>query len=213
MLALAFVAAVAGVGIFAAAKPSREVASAPSLVPGEAGTDASTPPDPTLSRPRHAGARALSVDDALRALDLVRPRPRPAIDFTLPSLDHGAWRLADQRGKVVLLNFWATWCPPCLEEMPAMERLWRRFRGQDFVLIAVSVDVDPAVVPPFLARHDVTFPVALDGQMEVTERYGVRALPSSFVIDRGGTLIGVAIGPRHWDSAPSHALVEAMARR
>lgn len=93
-----------------------------------------------------------------------------------------------------------------------MERLWRRYRDRDFVLVAVSVDTDPRVVPAFLKRHHLTFPVALDRQMDVSERYGVRALPSSFVIDRDGTLVGIAIGPRHWDAAPSHALVEAMAR-
>ena len=149
----------------------------------------------------------------MRALDLTRPpRARAAIDFTLPALNQGAWRLADQRGKVVLVNFWATWCPPCLEEMPAMERLWRRHRAEDFVLVAVSVDTDPKVVPPFVSQRGLTFPIALDSTMEITEKYGVRALPSSFLVDREGNLAAIAIGPRHWDNAASHALVHALAR-
>jgi peroxiredoxin len=123
-----------------------------------------------------------------------------------------SFRLSEQRGKVVLVNFWATWCPPCLEEMPAMERLWRRHKDAGFVLVAISLDADPKKVPPFVSARKFSFPVALDPKMAVAEKYGVRALPSSFVIDRQGLMAGVALGPRSWDDSAAHGLVQAMLR-
>src|SRR5439155_17551750 len=119
-------------------------------------------------------------------------------------------KLREQRGKAVMINFWATWCPPCREEMPAMERLYRRHRERGFVLLAVSVDTDASLVRPFLEHHKLTFPVALDAKMELANTYGVRALPSSFLIDRNGYMTALALGPRPWDSRAAHALVEGM---
>src|SRR5206468_1010947 len=104
------------------------------------------------------------------------------------------FRLAEQRGKVLLVNFWATWCGPCREEMPAMERLWQRQKDQGFVLVAVSVDIDPKVVHPYLAKYKLTFPVALDPKLDVGNAYGVRALPSSFVVDREGYVAALGLG-------------------
>ena len=153
------------------------------------------------------------MDVALQQLDLMKPaRAKLADDFTLPTPTGDNFRLSAQRGKVVLVNFWATWCPPCLEEMPAMERLWRRHKDAGFVLIAISLDTDPKKVPPFVGARKFSFPVALDPKMTVAEKYGVRALPSSFVIDREGTVTGVALGPRSWDDAAAHGLVQAMLR-
>jgi thiol-disulfide isomerase/thioredoxin len=123
------------------------------------------------------------------------------------------FRLSEHRGKVVMVNFWATWCPPCRDEMPAMERLYRQQKDAGFELVAVSLDADPKVVAPFLSAHKLTFLVALDPEMSLADKYGVRALPSSFIVDRDGTMTAVAIGPRHWDSDASHSLIEAMARR
>jgi peroxiredoxin len=153
------------------------------------------------------------VADALKELDLIRPaRQRGADDFTLPLADGKRFRLSEQRGKVVLVNFWATWCPPCKEEMPAMERLYQRHKDRGFVLVAISLDSDSALVRPFVSQHKFTFPVALDPKLSVANAYGVRALPSSFVVDRSGNLAGLAIGPRAWDNEASHSLVEALAR-
>ena len=93
-----------------------------------------------------------------------------------------------------------------------MERLWRKHRDAGFVLVAVSVDTDPTKVAPFVAAHKLTFPVALDSTMAVAQKYGVRALPSSFMLGKDGGLAGLALGPRHWDSAASHRLIQTMAR-
>jgi peroxiredoxin len=147
----------------------------------------------------------------VRELDLVRPpRLKRAEDFTVALLRGEPLRLSAQRGKPVMINFWATWCAPCREEMPAMERLYRRHREHGFVLLAVSVDTDAALVRPFLEQHKLTFPVALDSTMGVANAYGVRALPSSFLVDRDGNLAALALGPRAWDNRVAHALVEGM---
>jgi peroxiredoxin len=151
------------------------------------------------------------VDEAVRELDLIRPpRPKQASDFTVSLLGGETLRLKGQRGKPVLVNFWATWCGPCREEMPAMERLYAKHRQRGFVLLAVSVDTDAALVRPFLERYKLTFPVALDAKMDLANAYGVRALPASFLIDRDGYLAALALGPRAWDNRAAHALVEGM---
>jgi peroxiredoxin len=96
--------------------------------------------------------------------------------------------------------------------MPAMERLWRRHKDAGFVLVAVSVDIDPKKVPAFVSARKFSFPVVVDPKMVIAEKYGVRAVPSSFVVDRMGTMAGVALGPRVWDGAAAHGLVQAMLR-
>ena len=93
-----------------------------------------------------------------------------------------------------------------------MERLWRAQKDAGFVMLAVTVDVDPKLVTPFLGKLGLTFAVGLDTKMEVAQTYGVRALPSSFVIDRQGMMAGVALGPRSWDDSAAHGLVQAMLR-
>src|SRR3989338_894524 len=158
--------------------------------------------------------RTLGFDVAPRGLDLIRPaRQKLAEDFSAALLGGRALKLSEQRGKVVMINFWATWCPPCREEMPAMERLWRHHRDQGFVMLAVSVDSVTAKVKPYIDEHGFTFPILLDPEMDVANAYGVRALPSSFFVDRHGQLTALALGPRAWDSDASHSLVEALLRR
>jgi peroxiredoxin len=132
--------------------------------------------------------------------------------FTLKDMNGADVNLASFKGKVVLINFWATWCPPCLEEMPAMERLYRQHREVGFTLVAVSVDADSKLVAPFVTAHKFTFPVALDPSMSMANTYGVRALPSTFIVARDGTLAALAIGPRHWDNDAAHSLIEGLAR-
>ena len=212
MGAVALVLTAVGVALYAAA-----TARAPEPTPPTAAIAPSTdaPPQgtaPRVTAPLAAVSRA-SLDAALKDLELMKPsRPKVADDFTLATPSGGTFRLSEQRGKVVLVNFWATWCPPCLEEMPAMERLWRRHRDAGFVLVAVSLDSDPKKVPPFVSEHKFSFQIAVDPKMKVADAYGVRALPSSFVIDRDGMMTGVALGPRAWDAPAAHGLVQAMLR-
>jgi peroxiredoxin len=151
--------------------------------------------------------------DAFKELDLLRPgRAAAAADFTVPGLTGGPLRLSDLKGKVVFLNFWATWCPPCKEEMPSMERLYRRYKDKGFTILAVSIDANTAAVAPFVKWLKLTFPIGLDPKMTVANQYSVRGLPSTFLIDKRGAIAAVAIGPRDWDGKAAHAAIESLLR-
>jgi peroxiredoxin len=96
--------------------------------------------------------------------------------------------------------------------MPAMDRLYRQHREAGFTLVAVSVDADSKLVAPFVTARKFAFAVALDPSMSMANTYGVRALPSSFIVARDGTLAALAIGPRHWDNDAAHSLIEGLTR-
>jgi peroxiredoxin len=151
--------------------------------------------------------------DPFARLNLTRVTPpTPAPDFTVPGLTGGPLRLADFRGRVVLLNFWATWCPPCREEMPSMERLYQRYRERGFTILALSVDRNVAAIPGFVDGFRLTFPIGLDPESTVATLYRVRALPTTVVIDRAGQVVAGAAGARDWDSPAAHAVVETLFR-
>lgn len=213
LLMLALVLTAVSLALFIAGPPPSAVppASEPRVAPPAARAEA-----PVAAAARSSAARrgrALSLADAIKELDLIRPaRTKLADDFTVRTPGGDTFRLADQRGKVVMVNFWATWCPPCLEEMPAMERLFRQHKDAGFTLVAISVDADPKKVGPFLSEHKLTMPIGVDPKMDLANAYGVRALPSSFVIARDGNLAALAIGPRAWDNDAAHSLVEGMLR-
>jgi peroxiredoxin len=136
-----------------------------------------------------------------------------AKDFRVPTPDDGHLRLTDFKGKVVLLNFWATWCKPCEDEMPGMERLYRKYRQRGLVVLAVAGDAEgAAIVTPFVRKHGLTFPVGLDPRMALSSQYGVWALPSTFIIDRAGRRALAANGPREWDGKAAEALFESLLR-
>ena len=207
VIALTLVAVAAAVGLFAGENRSGGEVSGPPPATAVAG-----PTKATVAAQPRAG-RVLALADAIRELDLIKPaRTKRAEDFSLNTPGSGKFRLFDHHGQVVLINFWATWCPPCLEEMPAMERLYRQHRDGGFTLVAVSVDADSKLVAPFLTARKFSFPVALDPSMHMANTYGVRALPSSFIVARDGTLAALAIGPRHWDNDAAHSLIEGLAR-
>ena len=207
VIALTLAAVAAAVGLFAGENRSGGEVSGPSPAVTVAG-----PTKATVAAQPRAG-RVLALADAIRELDLIKPaRTKRAEDFSLNTPGSGKFRLFDHHGQVVLINFWATWCPPCLEEMPAMERLYRQHRDGGFTLVAVSVDADSKLVAPFVTARKFSFPVALDPSMNMANTYGVRALPSSFIVARDGTLAALAIGPRHWDNDAAHSLIEGLAR-
>ncbi len=138
----------------------------------------------------------------------------PAPEFTVPVLGSSPLRLADLKGQVVFLNFWATWCPPCKAEMPAMERLYGRHKSRGFTILAVSIDSGgPAPVARFVKALGLTFTVGLDPRSEVASQYRVLALPTTWLIDRTGHTAAIAIGPRDWDSAVAHAVIESLLER
>jgi peroxiredoxin len=158
-----------------------------------------------------AGSTALAEDpaDALRLTRLTGSEQETAFSVATP--DGGALSLGDLRGKIVVLNFWATWCEPCVEEMPALERLARTYRVRGLVVLALSVDREGAsVVEPFLKRHGLTFPVGLDPRQAVARQYRIWALPSTLILDRNGVPLFVAQGARSWDGPVAHILFDTL---
>jgi peroxiredoxin len=132
-----------------------------------------------------------------------------APEFALPRLGGGELSLHSLRGKVVLVNFWATWCAPCEQEMPAMQRLYAALAPRGFELVAVSVDEDADAVARFRERLALGFPIALDPEKTVAKRYQSFRYPESFLIDRDGVLVARYVGERDWD-APEY--VDRIAR-
>jgi peroxiredoxin len=128
-------------------------------------------------------------------------RGSAAPDFELPALDESApLELSRLRGRVVLLNFWATWCKPCEDEMPAMERLYRRLAPEGFELLAVSVDADVEPVREFRERLALSFPILLDPEQEVARRYQTFRFPESLLIGPDGLVVERYIGSKEWDA-------------
>jgi peroxiredoxin len=120
---------------------------------------------------------------------------RRRADFTLVDLQDVRWRLKALHGKVVLVNFWATWCPPCRKELPDLEALYRQFKDRGFVVLAIS-DEEIGKVKAFITDQRVTYPVLLDPGRTVTELFRVAGIPQSFVYDRDGNLVAQSIDMR-----------------
>jgi peroxiredoxin len=144
--------------------------------------------------------------------DVVRVAPAPAPDFTLAGLDGKTVRLADFRGRVVFLNFWATWCPPCREEMPAMQALAGDLEKQGLVVLAVNYEESAETAEAFVRETGLALPVLLDPDGTVARRYRVPGLPASFFIDRRGALVGSVLGFRDWRGAAARRYVEGLLR-
>lgn len=158
---------------------------------------------------------ALSLP-ALAAADepLLTPIPdTPAApDFDLAGADGNRYRLADMRGRPVIVNFWATWCPPCRAEMPSMQRAWEQLKGEGIDLIAINVGDDAAAIAEFLADVPVAFPLPMDESSAVTQRWPLIGLPTTFVVDPDGRLVYEATGERAWDDPALLDLVRALKR-
>jgi len=162
--------------------------------------------------PLRLGAQA--AQDPAAVLGLSKPNPvRAAKEFSVATPEDGKVRLSEYKGKVVLLNFWATWCKPCEEEMPSMERLHQQYKDKGLVVLAISEDAGGAsVVAPYLKKHKLTFPVGLDPKSSVAGLYGVWAVPSTFIIDKRGNRALFANGSREWDGPHAQALFNSLLR-
>lgn len=138
----------------------------------------------------------------------------------LPLVSGDTVELAEQRGRVVMLNIWATWCPPCITELPSMQRAYEAHRDAGLEIIAVAVDHRPGVTAPdgrvvgvvseFVDRFGLTFPVALDPTGGTERLLGVSALPTTFLIDRDGRIRVREVGGRYWDREPYVDMIEAL---
>ena len=132
--------------------------------------------------------------------------------FRLVFMDGRAASLDDWRDKLVVLNFWATWCQPCTIEMPALEALWTRYRDRGLVVVGVSVDrgAPRRILEPYLRTLGLTFPILLDPDLQTAGAWRVTALPATFIVRPGGEVAGIAVGAREWNSREMTALLETM---
>jgi peroxiredoxin len=141
------------------------------------------------------------------------PHQTKAPDFHLPDLDGKKQRLSEHRGKVVLLSFWATWCPPCVEELPSMARLQQAMTGQEFRLLTVSVDDSAGDVKKFFDRHEGIIdpvPVLMDPSRTIPKSYGTEKFPESYLIDRKGLVRYRFINKRDWSSPTALACIRSL---
>ena len=126
----------------------------------------------------------------------------PVPDFTFPGLDGKKVSLSNYRGKVVFVNIWATWCPPCVEEMPSMQKLYQKLKGENFEILAVSIDSKGAkVVAPFMKKYKLTFPALIDSMGTIKRIYKTTGVPESYIIDKNGLLAKKVIGPLDWSQS------------
>ena len=131
-------------------------------------------------------------------------------DFSLPTLEGELKSLNDYRGKLVFLNFWATWCPPCRDEMPSMEALYQRFKERGLEIIAVNIGESQSEVLAFMQEYGLSFPTLLDEDGKVAGDYGIMSIPTSFFIDQEGNVILRKVGSIDWDTAKVRAALELL---
>jgi peroxiredoxin len=141
------------------------------------------------------------------------PRIPPPVDFSLMDITGQQLTLSQFKGKIVFLNFWTTWCPECRNEMPSMEKLHRKLDGKDFAMIAVNLQEPALRVKDFLKQYQLTFSILLDTKGKIAQQFGIRAVPTTFILDKDGGIIGKALGSRHWDSKESITLFEHLMNR
>jgi peroxiredoxin len=130
----------------------------------------------------------------------------------LPRLDGGVSALEEHRDRLVIVNFWATWCTPCTVEMPTLEALWRQYRERGLVVLAVSVDrgAPRLLLEPYVARLGLSFPILLDTDLSASRAWSVSGLPATFVVRPGGEAVGMAVGAREWNSSEMRALLDGL---
>lgn len=132
-----------------------------------------------------------------QSLHAVTDKPA-APDFSLKNVDGVVHRLSDYRGKVVVLNFWATWCPPCREELPSMERAYKLLADEPIKIVAINVGEDADTIFTFTADYEMSYDVLMDSDSKAIKQYPVIGLPTTFVIDPQGRIVYRAVGSRDW---------------
>ena len=160
----------------------------------------------------HHGAATQVLDPFEKAGVVELKEGQQAPGFTLLTLDGGRASLTNHRDKLVVLNFWATWCQPCTVEMPSLEALWQRYRDRGLIVVGVSVDrgAPKALLEPYVRNLKLTFPILLDPDAKTSDRWRVTALPATFLVRPGGEVAGMAMGAREWNSDEMRALVERL---
>ena len=130
----------------------------------------------------------------------VRTIGKPSPDFVLKDIKGKTWRLSDFKGKVVFVNFWATWCPPCRAEMPSMQKLYQSLPADRFQMVTILSNDKPELGERFAKTIGFTAPILLDPDNKAYKAYGLTGVPETYIVDKQGILREAIIGPMHWDS-------------
>jgi thiol-disulfide isomerase/thioredoxin len=156
------------------------------------------------------GKAADAREHLFEAMGMAKVPPKAAPDFSLPDIDGQQVSLQQYRGKVVFLNFWATWCIPCREEMPALERLHQTYHAQDLAIVSIDLKESADQVKIFFQKHSLSFPALLDQDGSVFRDYLVAGMPTTYLIDREGTLLARGVGGRDWTRAEALQLIQEL---
>lgn len=148
----------------------------------------------------------------LLAATSVAASPQPAPDFVLPAREGAPVRLSELQGQVVMINFWATWCGPCRQEMPLLQQLHSKYEPLGFTLLGVNVESDSAAAQAWLKGMPVSFPILFDRENQVAERFGVEGMPSTVFVDRAGNVRHVHRGYKPGDEAKYADVIRSLVK-
>ncbi len=138
------------------------------------------------------------------------PEPVAVSEFELQDLDDHTYKLSDYLGKPLIVNFWASWCPPCRAEMPSMNRAWHKIKDEGISLLAINTGEDYDAVFGFFAEMEVDFPLLIDSKNSTYNNWSVRGLPTTFVLNSSGEIVYRAVGEREWDDEELLAQIRAL---
>lgn len=156
---------------------------------------------------------SLASENPWKEMGIIQRSERPvADDFTLPTPEGNEISFSGLRGKVILLNFWATWCEPCRTEMPSIERLYKKLKNKGLRVLAVDIMETADKVRAFMKEKELTFPTVIDGDRKIADKYHVNVIPTTHLIDKTGRIAGTAFGAREWDSDTAFEIIEQLLR-
>ena len=154
------------------------------------------------------------LEHLLKTFGFYKPSftPQRVEEIVLFDLNQKPVKLTDYKGAIVFLNFWATWCPPCRDEMPAMQKLYDRHKTDPFRMIAVSIKEPPVQVMNFFKDRQLSFTALFDPRGEAGKKFGINSIPTTYLLDKNGNIIARTLGPRDWDSRQAHTLFQHLVK-
>ena len=156
-----------------------------------------------------AGTENQELERLFNEMGIVQiPPAADPVEIQLKDQNGRLTSFSEFRGKIVFINFWASWCMACVIEMPSMEKLHEKFKDKDFVMVGINLQESEATILKFYKEHKLTFTTLLDSTGDVGTAFRIRGIPTTFILDKNGIIIGKALGPREWDSRDSFALFE-----
>lgn len=156
-----------------------------------------------------AGTESRQLERLFEAMGVLQiPPAAQPVEIELKDQNGRPTRLSEFRGKIVFINFWTTWCPACVIEMPSMEKLHQKFKDNDFAMVGINLQESDATVFKFYKEYKLTFTTLLDSTGEVGTAFRILGIPTTFILDKNGIIIGKVMGPREWGSRDSFTLFE-----